>query len=174
MKWTEGHIHLAMRRVLSGQGWLLVAGEFPGGSDHELYPLNVVDPTVAKDRSPDPRRHSLGELIPDLVALRGRELFIGEAKLRYDAGDREKLRALVSERREHLLMALRTFSKERRVAEILPVETLILRPTLVFLADSPVPVAPFGGLSYLRIISPNEAFFEGVLNEDCGCQKQLR
>jgi len=59
MTWTEGHVHVAMRRVPRGQGWLLVAGEFPGGSDHELYPPNVVDPMVAKDDSPDPRRHSL-------------------------------------------------------------------------------------------------------------------
>ena len=81
MKWTEGHIHVVMRDVLRQKGWTLVAGEFPGGSDHELYPLNVVDPVVARDASPDPRRHSLGELIPDLVALRGANLFVGEAKV---------------------------------------------------------------------------------------------
>lgn len=167
MKWTEGHIHLAMRRVLRDKGWLLVAGEFPGGSDHELYPLNVVDPTVAKDLSPDPRRHSLGELIPDLVALKGRELFIGEAKVRYDVEDRAKLEALVSERREDLLLALGTFANERRVPEILPVETLVLRPVLVFLVDSPAPEAPSGALSHLRIVSPSEAFFEGALKEAC-------
>jgi len=60
MKWTEGHIHLAMRQILIAQGWSLIAGELPGGSDHDLYPLNVVDPALARDRSPDPRRHSLG------------------------------------------------------------------------------------------------------------------
>lgn len=166
MRWTEGHIHLAMRHVLAGQGWVLVAGQFPGGSDHELYPLNVVDPAVAKDGSPDPRRHSLGELIPDLVALRARDLFIGEAKPRYDAGDREKLDVLMSERREHLLMALRTFSRERRVSQLLPVETLVLRPTLVFPAGIAAP-PPTGPLSYLRIVNPTEAFFEGAL-EGCG------
>ncbi len=165
MKWTEGQLHLAMRRVLADQGWLLVAGEFPGGADHELYPLNVVDPAVAKDGSPDPRRHSLGELIPDLVALRGRDLFIGEAKVCYDAGDREKLEVLISERREHLMMALRIFSKERRVPQLLPVETLILRPTLVFHADTTVPPLLSGPLSYLRIVSPTKAFFEGALGD---------
>lgn len=164
MRWTEGHIHVAMRRVLADQGWLLVAGEFPGGSDHELYPLNIVDSAVARDGSPDPRRHSLGELIPDLVALQGRELFIGEAKVRYDEGDRQKLEMLVSEGREHLLMALRTFAKERRISQLLPVEHLVLRPTLVFRANSVAP-PPSRSMSYLRIISLTEGFFEGALKE---------
>ena len=167
MTWTEGRIHLAMRHVLRHRGWLLVAGEFPGGSDHELCPLNVVDPAVAKDESPDPRRHSLGELIPDLVALRGRDLFIGEAKVRYDPRDREKLGLLVSERREHLLRALRTFAVERKVPRLLPIETLFLRPTLVFRADSSIIPPPTAALSYLRIVSPTEGFFEGPLKDVC-------
>ena len=87
-----------MRQVLKGLGWSLIAGEYPGGSNHELYPLNVVDPVVARDRSPDPRRHSFGELIPDLVALLGRELLIGEAKVKYDDGDRQKLEELIGEK----------------------------------------------------------------------------
>jgi len=163
MKWTEGHIHLAMRQILIAQGWSLIAGELPGGSDHDLYPLNVVDPALARDRSPDPRRHSLGELIPDLVALRGRDLFIGEAKVNYNASDREKLELLTSQRREHLLAALRTFAKERRIPNLLPTETLSLRPTLVFRANSSIIPPPNGALSYLRIVSPTSAFFEGSL-----------
>lgn len=163
MRWTEGHIHLAMRRVLSDNGWLLVAGEYPGGSDHELYPLNVVDPAVARDASPDPRRHSLGELIPDLVALRNRDLFIGEAKVRYDDGDRVKLDRLLSERRDHLLASLRTFAKERRVPALYPVEDLVLHPVLVFRAGVAAP-PPGDGFSHLRIVSSSEAFFEGPLS----------
>jgi hypothetical protein len=163
MKWTEGHIHLAMRQILTAQGWSLVAGELPGGSDHDLYPLNVVDPALARDLSPDPRRHSLGELIPDLVALRGRNLFIGEAKVSYNESDRKKLELLTSTRREHLLAALRTFAKERRIPVLLPIETLFLRPTLVFRADKAIIPPPTGALSYLRIVSPTSAFFEGSL-----------
>lgn len=163
MRWTEGHIHLAMRRVLADKGWLLVAGEFPGGSNHELYPLNVVDPAVARDASPDPRRHSLRELIPDLVALRSRDLFIGEAKVRYDENDRLKLETLISDRRAHLLAALRTFAKERRVPALLPVESLVLRPVLVFRAAASAP-PPSGEISYLRIVGPTEAYFEGPLH----------
>ncbi len=163
MRWTEGHVHLVMRRFLKQQGWTLVAGEFPGGSDHELYPLNVVDPAVARDDSPDPRRHSLGELIPDLVALQGSDLFIGEAKVRYDRGDREKLILLLSERKKHLLAALKTFAGARGVPELLPVERLVLHPVLVFLADTEAPT-PAGGFSHLRVVSKTEAFFEGPLS----------
>lgn len=69
MRWTEGHIHIVMRKFLKSNHWLLIAGDYPGGSDHELFPLNVVDPAVARDHSPDPSRHSLGKIVPDLVAL---------------------------------------------------------------------------------------------------------
>ena len=164
MRWSEGVIHLCMRDYLSRQGWQLVAGEFPGGSDHQLYPLNVVDPALARDESPDPRRHSLGELIPDLVALRSRDLFIGEAKLSYDDGHRTKLAHLLDERMDHLLLALQTFALERRVPQLLPVETLKMYPVLVFRSESDAPSLP-PGFSYLRIVSRREAYFEGVLGD---------
>ena len=162
MRWSEGLIHLCMRDFLSRHGWQLVAGEYPGGSDHQLYALNVVDPAVARDESPDPRRHSLGELIPDLVALRFRDLFIGEAKLYYDDGDRAKLAHLLDERRDHLLVALQTFALERGVPELLPVETLVIHPVLVFRSDSDAPSLPTG-FSYLRVDSRHEAYLEGML-----------
>ena len=162
MRWSEGHLHVAMRKILLRQGWLLIAGEYPGGSDHELYPLNVVDPVLARDESPDPRRHSMGELIPDLVALRERDLLIGEAKLRYDEGDRAKLALLLNERREHLLAALRTFARDRRVSNLCPVETLIMRPVLVFKSDADAPT-PAPGFSHLRIVNQSDAYFEGAL-----------
>ena len=162
MKWTEGHIHLCMRRFLVRQGWLLVAGEYPGGSDHQLYPLNVVDPALARDESPDPRRHSLGEIIPDLVALCHRSLFIGEAKVQYTDDDRDKLTHLLGNRKNDLLAALQTFASDRNVPELLPVETLNMHPVLVFLSDSDAP-PPAPGFSYLRIANKNDAYFEGVL-----------
>ena len=162
MRWSEGHIHLYMRAFLKGQGWQLIAGEYPRGSDHDLYPLNVVDPTVARDDSPAPRRHSLGELIPDIVALRGRSLLIGEAKLRHDDGDRAKLDYLLTERRSDLLAALCTFASDRGFPELCPVETLVMRPVLVFRSDSDAPDPP-PGFSYLRIVNRTEAYFEGLL-----------
>jgi hypothetical protein len=151
-----------MREYLKSEGWILVAGEYPGGSDHELYPLNVVDPSVARDNSPDPRRHSLREIIPDLVALRGRDLFIGEAKVGYSEKDRDKLDDLVNTRRLDLLGALRTFARERNVPAVLPVESLVLRPTLVFRETSEAPKVP-AGFSYLRIQNMKQGYFEGAL-----------
>jgi hypothetical protein len=162
MKWTEGRIHVAMRRYLKQQGWLLIAGEYPGGSDHELYPLNVVDPTLARDNSPDPRRHSAGELIPDIVALNGPNLLIGEAKIRYNQNDRVKLDVLLTQRRADFLSSLRKFALERHFPQLLPVEQLSLHPVLVFLAGTEAP-NPVGAFSHLRIVSSVEAFFEGQL-----------
>ena len=164
MNWSEGAIHLSMRRFLCGQGWLLVAGELPGGSDHDLYPLNVVDPAVARDQSPDPRRHSLGELIPDLVALLDRKLLICEAKPRYHDGDRVKLVTLLNKRRNHLLAALDTFALERGFPELLPSGTLVMYPVLVFRSDVEAPTPP-PCFSYLRIVNRDEAYFEGVLGD---------
>ena len=162
MRWSEGHIHLYMRTFLKQQGWRLIAGEYPGGSDHELYPLNVVDPTVARDNSPAPHHHSLGELIPDIVALRGRLLLIGEAKLQYDDRDRAKLDYLLNERRSDLLAALLTFALDRGFPELRPVETLVMRPALIFRAGPDAP-APPAGISYIRIVNPTESYFEGLL-----------
>ena len=162
MRWSEGHIHLYMRTFLKQQGWQLIAGEYPGGSDHELYPLNVVDPTVARDNSPAPHHHSLGELIPDIVALRGRVLLIGEAKLQYDDRDRAKLEYLLTERKSDLLAALRTFALDRGFPELCPVETLVMRPVLIFRAGPDAP-APPAGFSYIRIVNPTKSYFEGLL-----------
>lgn len=162
MRWTEGHIHLAMRKFLAQQGWLLVAGEYPGGSDHQLYPLNVVDPTLACDMSPDPRRHSFGELIPDIVALRGNDLLIGEAKVRYNEDDRDKLILLLSERRSDLLLSLQKFAQDRRVPDLLPVERLNMHPVLIFRSGTNAPPL-LPGFNYLRIVGNANAYFEGSL-----------
>ena len=151
-----------MRAFLKGQGWLLVAGEYPGGSDHELYQLNVVDRVVARDNSPDPRRHSSGELTPDLVALRNRTLFIGEAKPRYDDLDRDKLVRLLTERQSDLIAALETFALERGFPNLSPVETLEMHPVLIFPSTSNAPPPP-PCFSYLRIVNQHAAYFEGVL-----------
>lgn len=160
MKWSEGHIHMAMRSILKDWGWRLVAGEYPGGTDHELYPLNVVDPTIARDCSPDPRRHSLGELIPDLVALSGKNLIICEAKVSFDAADHSKLLMLVNERRKDLMLALNKFACERGFDELLPTSELVLYPTLVFL-DADKKPKPSEGISHFCIQSYSEANISG-------------
>ena len=62
MKINESFVHVAMREYLKKKGWLLIAGEYPNGSDDELNVLSISDPSVARDNSPDPRRHSIGEM----------------------------------------------------------------------------------------------------------------
>jgi hypothetical protein len=162
MTWTEGLIHVAMRTFLEQDGWVLIAGEFPGGSDHTLYPLCIVDPTVARDDSPDPRRHSLGEMIPDLVALRGADLLFAEAKPRYSQADKDKLESLLHTRFADLATALETFSRERSFPELLPLERLTYRPVLVFPAGSKAPPVS-SGFSYLLVQSRTSAVWRGDL-----------
>jgi hypothetical protein len=132
MRMREGDLHVAMRNIFKTKGWTLIAGEFPGGSDHELYPLNVVDPSVAKDNSPDPRRHSQGELIPDLVAMKDNVLLIGECKVAYDADDSQKLLTLLTTRFGDLTSALEKFAIDRRIPELLPVSKFSFIPFQVF------------------------------------------
>ena len=93
---NESYVHVAMRQFLKREGWTLVAGEYPGGSDDELYVLSIMDPEVARDNSPDPRRHSEGEIIPDLFAYKDSKMLVIEAKPKYSAADREKLKMLFS------------------------------------------------------------------------------
>lgn len=161
-KWNEGFVHVAMRSIVRQAGWELIAGEYPGGSDHELYPLNVIDPNVARDNSPDCRRHSLGELIPDLVALKGRDLLIAEAKVCYNLADQEKLVNLLSKRRSDLEAALRKFAVERGFDNLLPIETLCIYPLLVFVKydNAPPPIANF---SHLLVETLNSGYFNGPL-----------
>jgi len=160
----EGEIHVAMRTILKSWGWTLIAGEFPGGTDHELYPLNVVDPELARDNSPDPRRHSLGELIPDIVAVKDNFLLIGEAKPRYSQSDQEKLDVLLNDRRDDLLLALTSFATQRNFPNLLPLEQFSFCPLLIFNDDSKSPPIE-NQQSYLRVISFQEGYFEGYLSE---------
>ena len=85
--------------------------------------------------------------------------------MEYHPGDRKKLERLVTLRKEDLFRALRTFAIERRIPQLLPVETLILRPTLVFRADGGVVPPNPGVLSYLKIVSDTVGFFEGNLKD---------
>lgn len=139
MKITEGLIHLAVRTELKKQGWKLIAGQFPGGSDDECCALNIMDPNLARDCSPDPRRHSDNKLVPDLVALLGRNLLIIEMKPTYSAADLQKLRLIQTDRKADLLSALTVFASQKNYIDILPVETLNVIPGLGFSASSDFP-----------------------------------
>lgn len=138
---TEAFVHRAVRRYLRAEGWTLIAGQWPGGTDDELHTLYVMDPSVARDLSPDPRRHSLDKFVPDVIALKAGVLLIVEAKPIYSQADYEKLERLLTERREDLHTALRTFGGERRFPELLHPNLLSIRPALAFGASSRHPRA---------------------------------
>ena len=159
MKITEGIVHVAMRHYLKTNGWLLIAGQFPGGTDDELYSLNIVDPELARDNSPDPRRHSLGKIVPDLIAYKDNMLLIIEAKPGYSQEDRDKLVYLLTERKNDFTAALEKFASERDFPMLLPISKLMFIPVLAFSAS----VKKFNkepGFAYIRVAGLYEATLE--------------
>lgn len=128
----EDVIHVALRRYLKKMGWSLIAGQYPNGSDDELPPLNIMDPTLARDDSPDHRRHSKNKFVPDLVALKDRILLIIEMKPRYSQSDADKLTSLFNNRREDLITALEVLKVSRGLDILDSVEELTFVPALGF------------------------------------------
>lgn len=102
----EDFIHYYVRQGLRELGWTLLAGQYPSGSDDELPCLNIVDPALARDRSPDHRRHSSNKLVPDLLALLDAVLLVIEMKPIYDLQDELKLLDIVGPRRPDFDRAL--------------------------------------------------------------------
>ena len=127
----EDLIHLAVRRFLTHMGWQLIAGQFPDGSD-EIPPLNVVDPILAHDNSPDHRRHSMNKFVPDLVACRGRLILIIEMKPDYSFKDEKKLQELLTSRRPDLITALKALISKHKLDIPIAVEELSFIPCLGF------------------------------------------
>lgn len=132
MKITESFVHVAMRQYLKNEGWQLIAGEYPGGSDDELYVLSIMDPEVARDNSPDPRRHSEGEIIPDLFAYKNGMMLVIEAKPNYSISDKEKLRNLLKNKKGLLIQSMKKFCKEHSLIKGINFETLQYIPVLAF------------------------------------------
>lgn len=155
MNLNEGLIHVAIRRYLKNEGWLLIAGEYPGGSDDELYPLNIMDPLVACDNSPDPRRHSEGKLVPDLIAYKDKELLIVEAKPKYSLSDKNKLKELLSIRRNDFDIAFSKFCLERGVPINQSINNVKLIPALAF-TDNKKVYNEEAGFVHLYVKSINE------------------
>lgn len=105
----EDVIHFSVRKFLKSEGWTLVAGEYPNGSDDELHSLRIMDPYFSKDESPDHRRHSLNKLVPDLVSYKNNEFLIIEMKPKYSKEDEEKLVELLGVRSADLILYLNEF-----------------------------------------------------------------
>lgn len=114
MNISESLVHVAMREYLKKHEWLLIAGEYPNGSDDELSVLSITDPSVARDNSPDPRRHSFGEIIPDLIAYKKGVILVIEAKPKYSSDDKEKLNNLLNNGKNRLIMSLTKFSDGKK------------------------------------------------------------
>ena len=93
-----------------------MAGQYPSGSDDALPCLNVVDPSLARDQSPDHRRHSANKLVPDLVARLATDLLVVEMKPLYDPADEAKLIDLAGPRRLDFDSALDRLIARRRWA----------------------------------------------------------
>ena len=126
----EDFIHYHMREGLRADGWALVAGQYPNGSDDELRALYVVDPAVARDRSPRPRHHSKDKLVPDLVAHKQGLLLVVEAKPDYDLGDETKLTLMSTDRRADFDLALTPLLLEAGI--LTPATDLTFIPALAF------------------------------------------
>lgn len=91
-----------------------------------------MNPIVAKDNSPDPRRHSEGEIIPDLFAYKNGFMLVIEAKPQYDIGDREKLKDLFLNKRGLLQKSLKNFCKNHHLLKQINLDNLIYIPVLAF------------------------------------------
>ena len=154
---TESFVHVAMREYLKKEGWTLVAGEYPGGSDDELYVLSIMDPEVARDNSPDPRRHSEGEIIPDLFAYKEGVMLIIEAKPKYSLEDKEKLRDLLTNKYDLLCESLRKFSFERRVLRGIDFQNVEYVPVLAFGNEKGVIYQEERGFAHLYVKALDDA-----------------
>ena len=113
MPLREDFIHFHARIALSNAGWYLLAGEYPNGSDDELPTLRILDPALARDRSPEHRRHAFNKLVPDLVAVRAETVAVIEMKPTYDAGDEAKLVYIRDHRLEDFNRALTLLLPDR-------------------------------------------------------------
>ncbi|MBU4489722.1 MAG: hypothetical protein KKE79_03705 [Actinobacteria bacterium] len=124
----EDEIHYSVRSFLKSRDWHLIAGQYPNGSDDELLALNIMDPELARDDSPDHRRHSMNKLVPDLVALKDATLLIVEMKPSYSKSDEEKLLEILGDRRTDLIRALRELFALLKINTSVEVSELLVVP----------------------------------------------
>ncbi len=155
----EDIIHFSVRQFLRNHEWQLVAGQYPDGSDDELPPLNVVDPVLARDNSPDHRRHSLNKYVPDLVACKQQIMLIIEMKPKYSASDEQKLERLLHERRKDLFAALEDLVRIRGMVLPVTLNMLAIVPCLGF--GLPSRYKPNPDFCYFKVSSLSSVAFEG-------------
>lgn len=154
---TESFVHVAMRQFLKNSGWTLVAGEYPGGSDDELYVLSIMDPAVARDNSPDPRRHSEGEIVPDLLAYKEGIMLVIEAKPKYSNDDKNKLKDLLFNKSDLLRSSLKKFCNERCILPEVNFNTVTYIPVLAFGNETYKEYSEEEGFAHLYVKNLDEA-----------------
>ena len=160
---TESFVHVAMREYLKQCDWLLIAGEYPNGSDDELSVLSISDPVVARDNSPDPRRHSSGEIIPDLIAYKNGVILIIEAEPSYSIEDKEKLDNLLENEKDRLVASLKKFSTGKMQYSGIDYDNAIYVPVLAYGNPAYEVMHRDSGFGHLYVKTLNEAkliFFE--------------
>lgn len=89
-----------------------------------------MDPELARDNSPEPRKHSTGENVPDLIAYKDNYLLIIEAKSNYSISDKDKLTDLIENKRAILLTSLASFCQKYNFLTNVNLSNLIIIPTL--------------------------------------------
>lgn len=154
---NESLVHVSMRIYLKNDGWKLIAGEYPGGSDDELYVLRIKDPRVARDNSPDPRRHSSGEFVPDLFAYKNGEMLVIEAKPSYDIGDKEKLIDLIYNNHRRLIADVKKFCDVHGLLPDVDVSEVEYIPTLAFGNTSYKGYSEDAGFAHIYVKNIKEA-----------------
>jgi len=154
---TETLIHVSMRKYLKNHGWTLIAGEYPGGTDDELYVFSIMDPAVARDNSPDPRRHSEGEIVPDLLAYKDGIILVIEAKPKYSTDDKQKLERLFTEKRGLLINSLDRFCRSRHILPGINVRQAEYVPTLAFGNPDFKQIREDTGFAHIYVRSLDEA-----------------
>jgi len=131
----EDTIHYYVRKYLKQNNWKLIAGQYPNGSDDEVPPFYMVDPLLARDDSPDHRRHSMNKFVPDLLAIKDNYMLIIEMKPNYSLVDEVKLTTMISEKSVDLITALKNFNDRNNKLTLTPQEYIFI-PALGFNSKS--------------------------------------
>lgn len=155
----EDLIHYSVRKKLKANGWKLIAGQYPNGSDDELPPLYVVDPYLARDNSPDHRRHSKNKFVPDLVAVKDNIILIIEMKPKFYLKDELKLETLTTERVQDLKNSIVSFCNHQVNALEKEIEYYIFLPCLGFDNKSHFKINP--KFCYFLVSDENNTQFQG-------------
>lgn len=155
----EDYVHFYVRKELKAKDWTLIAGEYPNGSDDELHPIYIKDPELARDDSPDHRRHSNNKLVPDLVAYKDETFLIIEMKPSFDLGDQEKLQELLSSRKVDLMNTLQEHLNRYFKDIKIELNKCTLVPTLGF--NKKKKYIPVDDFTYLVVSDDGKINIEG-------------